>query len=159
GSLVARAPGIPDFQPGIKADGTNKFDAILDLWSFDPAIPAPGYLVPYVYHMDQQHEWGEQFYPSGRTLPGINGARKLFGPTFIARPDVIPTRGRWYCYELMVQANAPGQRDGRVAFWIDGRLAGDFPNLRFHTVDSLRLNRADLMLYVTGPTGLRRAWI
>jgi hypothetical protein len=159
GSIQARAPGVPDATPGIKADGTNKFTVLLDHWSFDPTVPAPGYLVAYVYHMDQQHEWGEQFYPSGKTQPGINATRGIFGPSFIPRKDVLPALGRWYSCELMVQANTAGQRDGRIAFWVDGRLAADFPNLRLRSVASLKINQVDIAMYSSQTKPLRRVWI
>jgi hypothetical protein len=38
----------------------------------------------------------------------------------------------------MVEANTPGRTDGRIAFWLDGVLAADFPNLRFRDVASRR---------------------
>jgi hypothetical protein len=159
GVLGARPPGERPAPPGIKPDGTNRFDVMLDHWSFDPKVPAPGYLVAYVYHMDQQHQWGEQFYPSGMTQPGVNAARRFFGSSFAPRPNFLPARDRWYCYELMVQANTPGQRDGRIAFWVDGGLAADFPNLRFRSVESLKLNRADFGLHESRTGTVRRVWI
>jgi hypothetical protein len=159
GALQSRAPGVPDTNPGIKADGTNQFEVLLDHWAFDPEVPPPGDLVAYVYHMDQQHQWGEQFYPSGRTSPGVNAARGIFGPSFVPRKDFVPLRGRWYCYEFMIQANTPERRDGRVAFWVDGRLAADFPNLRFRTVDTLKINRAGVGIYESRNNGLHRVWI
>ena len=64
----------------------------------------------------------------------------LFAENFDPRPNMNVERGRWYCYELMLKANTPGERDGRVALWIDGKLAGDFPNLRFRSVDELKPN-------------------
>ena len=159
GALESRAPGLPHATPGIRPDGTNKFTVLLDHWAFDRSVRPPGHLVAYVYHMDQQHQWGEQFYPSGRTQPGVNGARGLFGPSFVRRRDFVPERGRWYCYELMVQANRPAERDGRVAFWVDGALMGDFPNLRFRTVDTLKINRVDLGLYESRRMPVQRVWI
>lgn len=159
GWIQARAPGVPDVNPGVKPDGTNQFDVLLDHWTFDPGVPPPGHLVAYVYHMDQQHKWGEQFYPSGKTQPGVNAARGIFGPSFVPRKDFVPLRGRWHCYEFMVQANTPGQRDGRVAFWIDGRLAADFPNLRFRSADALKLNRVAVSMYESRNNGLHRVWI
>jgi hypothetical protein len=159
GFVSARAAGVPDANPGVVPNGTNQFDVLLDHWSFDPKFPSPGQLVAYVYHMDQQHEWGEQFYPSGRTSPGVNAARGIFGPSFVPRTDLVPTRDRWYCFEFMTQANTPGQRDGRVAFWVDGRLAADFPNLRFRTADALKLNRAGVTIYESRNNGLHRVWI
>ena len=112
--LVARAPGIPHAHAGIKADGVNKFDVLLDLWGFDPAVPAPGNLVAYVYHMDQQHEWGEQFYPSGRTQPGTNAARKLFGLSFVARRDFVPARG---CRPTRQDSVTAVSRSGSTGGW------------------------------------------
>jgi hypothetical protein len=41
---------------------------------------------------------------------------------------------------VMVKANTPGQRDGRIAFWVDGKLAGDFPNLRLRSAAELKAN-------------------
>ena len=58
-------------------------------------------------------------------------------------------RGRWYCYELMVKVNTPGERDGRVAFWVDGKLSGDFPSLRFRSTPLLQANRINLVTYAS----------
>lgn len=158
GAIEARAPGVPHANPGVRTDGTNKITALLDHWSFEPGMEPPGPMVAYVYHMDQQHQWGEQFYPSGKIQPQENERRRLFGPSFEPRPDLTPDRGRWLCCELMVDAGEPGARTGRVAFWVDGRLRGDFPNLRFRTTAALRLNRVDLSLYESRSTGSRRVW-
>jgi hypothetical protein len=100
-----------------------------------------------------------QFYPSGKTLPPDTGVRGIFGPSFVPRKDIVPDRGRWYCYELMVAANTPGLSDGRIAFWVDGRLAAEFPNLRFRTVGALKINRVDIGIYESRRPGLRRVWI
>lgn len=159
GMMSARAPWVAETAPGIKPDGTNKFDVSLDHWRMEPTSPPPGHLVAYVYHMDQQHEWGEDFSPSGKTSPGVNAARGIFGPSFLPRPDFVPPRGSWHCYELMVQANTPGRRDGRVAFWFDGRLAADFPSLRFRTTETLKINRAYVAMYESQTPGLRRIWV
>jgi hypothetical protein len=146
-----RAPGVPHATPGIRPDGTDKFTVLLDQWGCDPKVPPPGHLVAYVYHMDQTHQWGEQFYPSGKNPPAASGLQGLFGPSFGRREDFVPARGRWYCYEFMAHVNTPGQRDGRVAFWVDGRLAADFPNLRFRTVEALKINRVDFGCIEGGP--------
>ena len=47
----------------------------------------------------------------------------------------------------MVKANTPGQRDGRIAFWVEGKLAADFPNLRLRDVETLKANVIGLGLY------------
>jgi hypothetical protein len=71
-----------------------------------------------------------------------------FGPSFVKRADVIQKLGQWYCYELMVLANTPGKRDGRIACWLDGKLIADFPNLRLRDVASLKINHAALDLHI-----------
>ena len=48
----------------------------------------------------------------------------------------------------MVKANTPGQRDGRIAAWIDGKLAADFPNLRLRDVDTLKIDQCSLALHI-----------
>jgi alkylation response protein AidB-like acyl-CoA dehydrogenase len=47
----------------------------------------------------------------------------------------------------MVQANTPGKRDGRIAFWVEGKLVGDFPGLRLRDAAGLKANRIGLGLY------------
>lgn len=143
GGINARPPGTPSACPGMRADGSNRYTAVLDTYRPTPDIPSPGPLVTYVYHMDQAGRWGDQFYPSGPV-----GARAhLFGEDFVPRADFIPKQGRWYCYELMVKGNEPGVRDGRIAFWVDGELRGDFPNLRLRNVTRLKANRISLGVY------------
>lgn len=144
GSIGASAPGVPQACPGVRADGSNKFTAVLDTWRPQEEVASPGYLVTYVYHMDQGGRWGDQFFPSGRVFPS---GRELFGEQFVPRPDFIPERGRWYCYELMIKANMPGERDGRIAFWVDGKPLGDFPNLRLRNVERLKSNGISLGIY------------
>jgi hypothetical protein len=158
GSLNARAPGEPLANPGVVPDGTNTITVLLDHWSFDRELRPPGPLVAYVYHMDQRHEWGEQFYPSGKIQPGINKPLDLFGDAFVPRPDFIPETERWYTFEVMADAGAPGSRGGRVAFWVDGRLAADFPNLKFRTTPDLRFEWIGIGLYESRRNGPHEVW-
>jgi hypothetical protein len=82
-----------------------------------------------------------------------------FGPDFVARPDITPALDRWYCYEYMVQANTPGQRDGRIAVWLDGELVADFPGLRLRDVAELRIDRFGLSFHVgSNPAGATKKW-
>ena len=148
GMINARAPGVPDAKPGIPADGKNEFSVCLDTWRPDEKVASPGNLAVYVYHPEQRHQWGEHFFPSGHLLPYTDKpASAFFGKEFKPRPDLIPERDKWICYELMVKANTPGQRDGRIAFWVDGRLSADFPNLRLRDVETLKANVIGLGLY------------
>jgi hypothetical protein len=158
GNIDARAPGVPLGCPGVRADGSNKFTAVLDTYRSEEQIPSPGHLVVYCYHMDQGGRWGDQFYPSGRVLP-LGGGREPFGEQFVPRSDFVPEQGLWHCYELMVHANTPGKRDGRIAFWVDGTVRGDFPNLRLRNVETLKANHIDLGIYTHNPRVRRNVTI
>jgi hypothetical protein len=82
-----------------------------------------------------------------------------YGPGFVSRPDVLPALDRWYCYEVMVRANTPQRRDGRIAFWVDGKLAADFPGLRLRDVASLKIDRFGLSFHIgSNPSGPSKKW-
>jgi len=147
GAIMARAPGVPDAKPGIPADGKNEYTVLLDTWRSEEKIASPGHIAVYVYHPEQRHQWGEHFFPSGKMLPYGKEPGSLFGKGFKPRAEWIPEQGRWYCYELMVQANTPEKRDGRIAIWVDGKLIADFTNLRLRDVDTLKANLISLGLY------------
>lgn len=132
--------------PGIPADGRNKFLATFENWRGDAQMPSPGHLNIYCYHPEQRSGYGDHFFPSGKVLP-FSEQPGPFGPQFVARPDIIPERGRWYCFEFMVKANTVGQRDGRIACWVDGKLIADFPNLRFRDVETLKIDVFGVLLH------------
>jgi hypothetical protein len=148
--IFAGAPGITSgATAGVKPNGTDHYQARFD--NNDPNFSwalagdySPGYLNSYTYHMDQGSQWGDLFFPTGTVLP----SGKNFGPTFVSRPNVIPDLNRWYCFEIMLHANTPGLTDGRVTLWMDGAIVGDFPNIRFRTVDTLKPNTIVLDSYV-----------
>lgn len=129
----------PGSGPGIPADGTNKFLVNLEVGRFEDSDPLPGWLNVYVYHPEQRDIWGDHFYPTGIVAP-ITSMPFDFGPEFVSRPDVVPQTGVWNSYEIMVQANTPGQQDGRIATWIDGELVADWHNLRFRDVADLQMD-------------------
>jgi hypothetical protein len=144
--------------PGVPANGTNKFLVNLENWRGDAATPSPGQLNVYVYHPEQRSAYGDHFFPTGLVDPNTSIPFD-FGPNFVKRPDIIPELGRWYCYEYMVQANTPLQRDGRIAIWLDGKLVADFGNLRFRDIASLKINRFGLSFHIkSNPNGQARKW-
>jgi len=151
GYLAAIAPGVAYATPGIRADGRNKFMASFECWRDDEKTPSPGGLNVYCYHPGQRTEYGDHFFPSGTVLP-FSSKPGDFGPKFVARPNVTPELGRWYCYEMMLQANTVGQTDGRIACWVDGKLIADFPNLKFRDTDKLKINFAALDLHIKSNT-------
>jgi hypothetical protein len=133
--------------PGVPADGFNKFSVGYEPARFDTSVPAPGRLAVYIYHPLQRDLYGDHFLPTGLVSPNTSLPFD-FGPDFVSRPDVVPVRGRWYAYELMVQANTPGERDGRIAMWLDGNLIADFTNLRLRDTSSLKIDKFSLEMYV-----------
>ena len=133
--------------PGVRADGYNKFLVSYEAWRDSGATANPGRLNAYVYHPDQRDIWGDHFFPTGIVLP-FSSVPFNFGPEFVSRPDVTPVLGRWYSYEVMVKANTPGQRDGRIAFWLDGQLIADFSNLRLRETTALKIDRFSIDLHV-----------
>jgi hypothetical protein len=77
----------------------------------------------------------------------------------VKRPQFTPKQNRWYCYELMVQANTPGLKDGRIAEWIDGNLIADYQNLRLRDVNTLKIDRMELDLYMqSSPANTSYKW-
>ncbi len=130
----------------------------LENWRGEAATPSPGDLNVYVYHPEQRSQWGDHFFPTGAVMPNTSLAYD-FGADFVSRPDIIPELDRWYCYEFMVQANTPGQRDGRIAVWLDGALVADFGNLRLRDVDNLKIDRFGLSFHIgRNPNGETKMW-
>ena len=163
GGMIAAHYNTPEGRatPGFPSDGINKFLVNFETERGDR--PSPGPLNIYVYHPEQGGSFGDHIYPTGKVVPSIVRSPAptpiSFGPNFVPRPDFIPELDRWYCYEYMLQANTPGQRDGRVALWVDGKLIADFPNFRFRDVESLKINTFGIGLYLH-PNNLRenRKW-
>ncbi len=144
--------------PGIPADGTNKFLVNLENWRGEASTPSPGNLNVYVYHPEQRSQWGDHWFPTGTVLPNSSQPYD-FGPAFVSRPDILTELDRWYCYEYLLRANTPNQRDGRVAIWVDGKLVADFQNLRFRDVDTLKINRFGLSFHIgSNPNGESKKW-
>lgn len=142
--------------PGIVPNGSNFFVAVLQNVPYY-SEPTPGYTASYTYHPEQRSQWGDLFYPDGKILPYDKNPGN-FGPDFVPRPNFIPEHNRWYCLEFMMQANTPGQRDGRLAAWIDGALIADWQNLRFRDTSGVKINHVELELHGQSNPTLTRKW-
>lgn len=153
GGILAAAPGVDlASSTGVAPDGSNHYTAFIDEiapffgWS-PPGNQPPGFMYIYAYHMDQGSNYGDVFMPDGSISP--NQRTFTDDPGFEPRENIILERDRWYHFELMVQANTPGAADGRIAFWVDGEVAGDFPNLRLRDEESLVPNVAVISSYTS----------
>jgi hypothetical protein len=143
--------------PGIPADGTNKFLISYENWRGETATTSPGDMNVYIYHPAQRDNYGDHFFPNGDVMPNTSIPGD-FGPTFVARPNIIPELDRWYSYEVMLHANTPGVRDGRITCWIDGQIIADFPNLRLRDVPTLTIDHFSLSLHFRDNPGVTRKW-
>jgi hypothetical protein len=143
---------------GVPADGKNKFLISYEASRFDKTVANPGSLNVYVYHPEQRDIWGDHFFLNGEVSPYANLPYN-FGPEFISRPKVIPKLGQWHCYELMVKTNTPGQRDGRIALWLDGKIIADFMNLRLRDTATLKIDQFTIDLHVkNNPLAPAKKW-
>jgi len=145
--------------PGKRADGRNKFLANFETEiAYGGSTSPPGPLNIYIYHPEQRSDYGDHFFPSGLVQPNTS-LPHAFGLHFVPRPGFVPELDRWYCFEYMLKANTPGQRDGRVACWADGKLIADFPNLRFRDVDTLKIDRFGIGLFIANnPLRENKKW-
>lgn len=144
--------------PGVRADGMNKFLVNYENWRGEAATASPGDINVYVYHPEQRDNYGDHFFPNGDVMPNTSIPYD-FGPDFVERENVIQELDRWYCYEYMVKANTPGERDGRIAFWLDGVLLADFQNLRLRDIDTLKIDRFGLSFHIgSNPNGETKKW-
>ncbi|MFH1510838.1 MAG: dockerin type I domain-containing protein [Candidatus Woesearchaeota archaeon] len=149
--IKANYPG-----PGNVPNGKDFFLVVLENSIYlDEADP--GYTNLYVYHPEQRSQWGDHWYADGIVLPYSSNPGD-FGQNFVSRQNFIPQTNRWYSYEIMVKANTPGQRDGRVAAWIDGNLIADFQNIRLRDVSTLKMDEFGLNLHCQSSSRSNKKW-
>ena len=133
--------------PGVPADGRNKFLVVNDAYRDSTSVANPGEMSVYIYHPEQRSEWGDYWFPDGRVLP-FDLVPGDFGDDFVSRSDFVPNLNQWYSIEMMVKANTPGQRDGRIALWVDGVLIADWMNVRLRDLNTLKMDLASLTFHV-----------
>ncbi|WLT30381.1 putative Ig domain-containing protein [Geothrix sp. PMB-07] len=93
---------------------------------------AGGQLKEYVYHPDQAGVYGDEL------AWMVNGAPVVFTP------------GTWYWIEHRVKMNAPGQHDGIVQGWIDGKLAFDRRDFRFRDTPAFGIDAFQFSTFFGG---------
>ncbi len=95
---------------GRQPDGTNGFSTRM-MWV------EQGDAISYVYHPDQPSRWGDDLHWQGASFT----------------PD------RWTTVETRVRLNTPGQHDGVIEGWMDGRLVLRETGLRFRDTANLKI--------------------
>jgi len=116
---------------GRKPDGTDRFIANVEPYRVE-GVSRPGQVRFYTYWPDMKQSrdgyyWGNHFYPE--------------------QPFVIE-RGRWYCFEMMVKCNEPGEKDGEQALWINGKEIMRVDGIRWRETGTLKLNMLIAGLYI-----------
>ena len=56
------------------------------------------------------------------------------------------------------KSNTPGQRDGQVKYWIDGKLISDFPNLNIRSISTLKMDEAHIGLHAIHSERVNKKW-
>ena len=119
---------------GRKVDGTDGWSA-RGLFNL---VPPPGNplhgRVPignYVYHADMKGRYGEHFVWPLDHLGYLE-------------------RNRWYSVEQHLKLNTPGEKDGVLRAWVEGRLALEKTDLRFRHADRLRIEQVWMNVYHGG---------
>jgi hypothetical protein len=137
-----------------------------------------GKVFVYMYHPKQYYGYGDHCYPTGYVYPPSDRDKLRkgdWGPDFKERPDFEPEAGKWYCYEIMVKCNSvvdtgaptglPGHdmdnptgkpmttkgiNDGRVTFWVDGKVVLDFPNVLLRHREDLKIENVGIGFQTQG---------
>ncbi len=120
---------------GTRPNGTDFFFTALVTLNWYRQ-PDPGEIIFYSYFPDMAQApdgryWGNYFF---QTDPR----------------DALLT-DRWYCLELEVQANTPGQHNGLQRLWIDGTAKGEAQNIRWRDTTDLKINAFQLTFSGTVP--------
>lgn len=146
---------------GSRPKGDDRVTVGIEPFGRDGTLPAPGDWNLYAY-------WHEM---------KISGDGKYWGNAIVpAQPQHVPS-GRWQCVEARLALNTPGQSDGVLGLWLDGRPVldvkqgtprGPWSGLGFHVrepggagesapfegfdfrkTDDLKINFVWLLHYVT----------
>ncbi len=129
---------------GIRPTGDDRFGASFEPWRAWGRNQPPGAMMLYTYWMDMKrdkdgHYWGNNLEPAGER-------------------QVLLKRGEWHCLEHMIRANTPGEADGEMAAWIDGKLYIHLKGFRWRSSPELRLKRISLILYVHQSDRANTVW-
>ncbi len=129
---------------GIRPKGDDRFNSALEPWRDWGRYPSPGYMFLYTYWMDMKRDrdgnyWGNMLGPAGDER-------------------LVLQRDRWYCLEHMIQVNDPGQANGELAAWIDGKLYIHYTGFRWRTTPEVRLKRFGIGVYVHSATRDNTVW-
>ncbi len=94
-----------------------------------------------------------------------DGRGNHWGNWFQPKPDHVPQLETWICIEWRVKTNTAGKDDGELDCWIDGKKCGEFRQINWREVDTLKVNKVQLSLWLepasydrTGGGTTRTVW-
>ncbi len=119
---------------GRPSDGTNGWSARGTFHLVPPAGNPFEQSVPignYVYHADMTGQYGD----IDLWQLGYRG---------------ILEKNRWYSVEQFLRMNTPGENDGVLRAWVDGRLAYERTDWRWRDIDALKIERIWMNVYHGG---------
>lgn len=96
-------------------------------WSSRLMWREAGSAMNYVYHVDQPAKWGEDFHWSRDFQDN-----------------------RWVEVEQRVKMNSPGQKNGIIQSWINGRKVQDRRNVRFRHTSNLKIDHVQFETFFGG---------
>lgn len=147
----------PQGGAGSRPAGNDRVTVGIEPFGRDGRVPAPGDWNFYAY-------WHEM---------KISADKRYWGNALTPRIRQEVPVGRWQCVEVMLKLNKPGESDGELALWLDGKLimhikkgtprgpwtgmgfevkdsGGEpFEGFNFRTTDDLKLNFVWLLLYLS----------
>ena len=104
---------------GIRPKGDDHFKSAFEPWRGWKRYSSPGYMFLYTYWMDMKRDRDGNYWGN------------MMGPADDER--VVLERDKWYCLEHMIQVNDPGEANGELAAWIDGKLYIHYTGFRWRT--------------------------
>jgi len=128
---------------GTRPNGSDFFRTTLDVWRNWGRKPPPGEPIFYSYFPLMKID---------------QGTGKYHGNLFKPERKVLIERRRWYCMEMMLKANTPGQNNGEQTFWINGDLIGHFKNMVWRFTSDLKINSFSIGLYIHDNKKTNHIW-
>ncbi len=107
---------------GKKPDGKDGWSARIH-WGIDDRIKL------YIYHKDQDRDFGDTFYFTHPAVP--IDIRKPETEKRNQKNEIHIETGIWHHIQLRVKVNALGYRNGLVQAWYDGKRVADVRGLEF----------------------------
>ncbi|HLP86882.1 MAG TPA: hypothetical protein VK153_03365, partial [Candidatus Paceibacterota bacterium] len=132
-------------------NGTDFFTSGMMFKSANPGI----YPVFYLYYPDQ---WNAEYYrniyfnKTGTYATSCDQATSVVGHTYGTTLywNKVLTPGQWYTVTERIVLNTPGQKNGFVEGFIDGKLVAQYTGYRFRDIDSFKINWLDFTGFFGG---------